>query len=98
MPGSVGGADWQGGAFDPETGMLYVQSITGPFVADLVKGDPKSTEPELRAGPARLDPPGPQGLPLFKPPYGRITAIDLNKGDHRRGWCRTATARETIRC
>ena len=24
---------------------------------------------------------GPQGLPLFKPPYGRITAIDLNTGD-----------------
>jgi quinoprotein glucose dehydrogenase len=23
---------------------------------------------------------GPRGLPLFKPPYGRITAIDLNKG------------------
>src|SRR5207244_9954910 len=22
-----------------------------------------------------------QGLPLIKPPYGRITAIDLNKGD-----------------
>jgi quinoprotein glucose dehydrogenase len=26
---------------------------------------------------------GPQGLPLIKPPYGRITAIDLNTGDHR---------------
>ena len=25
---------------------------------------------------------GPQGLPLTKPPYGRITAIDLNTGDH----------------
>ena len=25
---------------------------------------------------------GPQGLPLVKPPYGRITAIDLNSGDH----------------
>ena len=24
---------------------------------------------------------GPQGLPLFKPPWGRITAIDLNTGD-----------------
>jgi len=36
LPGSVGGADWQGGAFDPETGLLYVQSITGPFVADII--------------------------------------------------------------
>jgi quinoprotein glucose dehydrogenase len=25
---------------------------------------------------------GPQGLPLIKPPYGRITAIDLNRGEH----------------
>ena len=25
---------------------------------------------------------GPSGLPLFKPPWGRITAIDLNTGDH----------------
>ena len=25
---------------------------------------------------------GPQGLPLIKPPWGRITAIDLNSGDH----------------
>ena len=26
---------------------------------------------------------GPQGLPLTKPPYGRVTAIDLNSGNHR---------------
>jgi len=25
---------------------------------------------------------GPQGLPLFKPPFGRLTAIDLAGGDH----------------
>jgi quinoprotein glucose dehydrogenase len=25
----------------------------------------------------------PEGLPIWKPPYGRITAIDLNTGDHR---------------
>ena len=28
----------------------------------------------------------PGGLPLLKPPYGRITAIDMNTGDHR--WMR----------
>ena len=80
LPGSVGGADWQGGAFDPATGILYVQSITGPFVADLVAGDPKSSDLDYLPG-LRAYPPGPQGLPLLKPPYGRITAIDLNKGD-----------------
>jgi glucose dehydrogenase len=80
LPGSVGGADWQGGAFDPETGILYVQSITGPFTADLVKGDPKTTNLNYVPG-VRAWTPGPQGLPLFKPPYGRITAIDLNRGE-----------------
>lgn len=80
LPGSVGGADWQGAAFDPETGMLYVESITGPFTADIVKGDPKVSNLNYVSG-TRAYPPGPQGLPLLKPPYGRITAIDLNKGD-----------------
>ncbi len=80
LPGSVGGADWQSGAFDPETGMLYVQSITGPFTADIVKGDPKISNLNYVSG-TRAWTAGPQGLPLFKPPYGRITAIDLNKGD-----------------
>ena len=80
LPGSVGGADWQSGAFDPDTGMLYVQSITGPFTADIVKGDPKDSDLNYVSG-TRAWTAGPQGLPLFKPPYGRITAIDLNKGD-----------------
>src|SRR5262249_55597124 len=39
LPGSVGGADWNGGAFDPETGILYVPSVTGTFAADLLPGD-----------------------------------------------------------
>jgi quinoprotein glucose dehydrogenase len=81
LPGSVGGADWQSGAFDPDTGVLYVQSITAPFVADLVKGDPRATDLDYVPG-LRAYPPGPQGLPLLKPPYGRITAINLNTGDH----------------
>ena len=50
LPGSVGGADWQGGASNAETGILYVQSIAGPFVADLLKGDPKQTNLDYLAG------------------------------------------------
>jgi quinoprotein glucose dehydrogenase len=80
LPGSVGGADWQSGAFDPETGVLYVQSITTPFTADVVKPDPQKSNLDYVSG-TRAWTPGPQGLPLFKPPYGRITAIDLNKGE-----------------
>jgi quinoprotein glucose dehydrogenase len=81
LPGSVGGADWQGGAFDPETGILYVPSITGPFTADIVKSDPKTSNLRYLSG-TRAWTPGPQNLPLLKPPYGRITAIDLNSGTH----------------
>jgi glucose dehydrogenase len=79
LPGSVGGADWQSGAFDPETGILYVQSITTPFTADILKPSGKSDLNYVSG--TRAWTPGPQGLPLFKPPYGRITAIDLNKGE-----------------
>ena len=81
LPGSQGGADLQGAAFDPETGLLYIPSITAPFVADLELGDPEVTNLRYVKG-ARRWLGGPQGLPLFKPPYGRITAIDMNTGEH----------------
>ena len=80
LPGSVGGADWQGAAFDPVTSILYVPSITAPFVADLIPGNPKQTNLTFTRG-TREFPPAVMGLPLLKPPYGRITAIDLNKGE-----------------
>ena len=80
LPGSIGGADWTGAAFDPETGMLYVPSMTNPFVANLIPGDPKETNLRYRASTRELIQ-GPRGLPLVKPPYGRITAIDLNRGE-----------------
>ncbi len=82
LPGSVGGGDWQGAAFDPDTGWLYVPSITTPFVADIVEGNPAETNLRYTRGGRRWIG-GPRGLPLFKPPYGRITAIDLNRGEHR---------------
>ena len=81
LPGSQGGADVQGAAFDPETGYLYIPSITSPFVADLLPGDQDVTNLTYTKG-ARRWIGGPQGLPLFKPPYGRITAIDMNTGEH----------------
>jgi quinoprotein glucose dehydrogenase len=79
MPGIAGGASWSGAAFDPETGILYVSSITLPFAVTLTK----SPLPDIgyfgRMTPVETL----QGIPLWKPPYGRITAIDLNTGDHR---------------
>ncbi len=80
-PGTNGGADWGGAAFDPETGILYVPSTHMPDIIGLVHSqNPESNMPWVkRAWPKML---GPQGLPdPFKPPYARLTAIDLNKGD-----------------
>ncbi|HWA35888.1 MAG TPA: PQQ-binding-like beta-propeller repeat protein [Cyclobacteriaceae bacterium] len=81
LPDAVGGANWQGGVLDPETGMLYVGSST------VIRPMSLQSAPELSdmdyvafQSSSRI---GPYGLPLVKPPYGRITAIDLNNGDHR---------------
>ena len=81
LPGSVGGAEWGGAGFDPETGMLFVPSVTGTFAADLTPGNPDRMNVRYTRG-TRAFPLGPQGLPLLKPPYGRITAIDMNTGEH----------------
>ena len=80
LPGS-GGANWEGGAFDPETGILYVGSAMrmDTAVYALRKGDPRVTDFDymgLAGGAPSVD-----GLPLIKPPYGRLTAIDMNKGE-----------------
>ena len=130
LPSVTGGANWQGGALDPETNKLYVYSVTAPSALGLVQPDPTKSDfgyvlgvaranaPPVQtqtesSGPARNEPSAAgasggrgqapaaggrgqapaagrgggagalsvQGLPLIKPPYGRITAIDLNKGD-----------------
>jgi glucose dehydrogenase len=82
LPGWVGGANWTGAAMDPDTGILYVPSVTAPFAVGLVKGASKESHLYKRGPEATLYPVGPRGLPLTKPPYGRITAIDLNRGEH----------------
>ena len=48
MPGILGGANWGGAAFDPETGMLYVPSRMAPSVVTLLPVDPKQGQHALR--------------------------------------------------
>ena len=76
---------------DPETGILYVGSLTGCRSENIVPGheidepdDPMTTGRTIAdyAVINRGDFRGPQGLPIFKPPYSRITAIDMNTGEH----------------
>ena len=80
MPGWAGGASWAGAACDPETGMMYLPSITSPLAITMVNRPSRSPAPYVGA-PALME--TLQGVPLWKPPYGRITAIDLNTGNHR---------------
>jgi len=80
LPGYTGGANWSGAAIDPDTGILYVSSTTSPVIPSLVVPEQENATLRYVRGPMR-PPQGPEGLPLFKPPYGRITAIDLNRGE-----------------
>jgi quinoprotein glucose dehydrogenase len=99
-PGVIGGANWGGGAFDPETGMLYVKTSHSPAVVRIVAPDRSSNNP--RASEVDADFVGNSGggtsftpkvvegaaggggrggqLPIAKPPYGELVAIDLNTG------------------
>ncbi len=78
VPGSNGGALWEHGAVDPDTGYLYVGSMTRPSLLALAK-DPKHDIDFINLGGAM---PTAFDLPIIKPPYGRITAIDMNRGEH----------------
>jgi quinoprotein glucose dehydrogenase len=79
MPGVAGGASWSGAAWDPETQMYYVTTRRWPHVLTLRSSMPFSDDRYV--GDARVT--GPQDLPLFKPPWGSLVAIDMSSGDHR---------------
>ena len=80
MPSTTGGANWEAAALDPTTGMLYIPSTTSPSVYSLRPGGDRSDMSYMYGGGRASFAPG---VPLVKPPWGRITAIDLNTGDHR---------------
>jgi quinoprotein glucose dehydrogenase len=77
LPGTGGGALWEGGAVDVETGVLYVGTTTGPTLLAMGQ-DPEHSDVAYVSMGTHV--PGPEGLPLFKPPFGRITALDMNAG------------------
>ncbi len=96
VPNATGGPNWPGGALDPETNILYIYSFREPSVIGLVS-DPARSDmafvrgqasdpglaPAAAAGgggdvPASVTV---QGLPILKPPYGTISATDLDRGE-----------------
>lgn len=93
LPDVTGGANWQGGSFDPETKMFYIFTNTTITSIGLIEPPPERSDmlyirgtapnpnakPGTGGGVGRLNV---QGLPLVKPPYGAITALDMNRGEH----------------
>jgi len=97
MPGIIGGAGWGGAAFDPETGVLYVKATNSPHLAKLTEWPPsdtvraryyfdRSASLGIRAPVPATDgtaPDRPRPIPVHKPPYGTLVAIDMHTGEHR---------------
>jgi quinoprotein glucose dehydrogenase len=116
LPGYIGGSNWPGGAYDPDTHMVYLFSQTNLLTVGSIIPNPDKTVSDFAYIHANLGapihaargmgapPPGGrrrprplpaaraagglrpgrtdvEGLPLIKPPYGRISAIDLSKGE-----------------
>lgn len=81
FPGTNGGSNWGGGSFDPTTGTLYVNSMDVASLLRLVKRPEGSLVPYRNQGFGRFW--DSNGYPCQQPPWGTLTAIDLNKGVFR---------------
>lgn len=80
-PGFGGGANWYGISVDPETGWAYIPSMNLPIAVILNKPDPARSNFNYTAA-LELPIAGPKGLPLFRGPYSKVTAMNLNTGEH----------------
>lgn len=80
LPGFHGGANWSGASFDPQTGLLYLNSNNVPNITKLI-ATPDKAFPYRFAGYTKFT--DEEGFPAIKPPWGQLTAIDLNAGTIR---------------
>lgn len=82
-PGTMGGATWSGGAVDPATQYLLVNTNEVGAIAQMVPAPAGSPVPWVRGGTfgayGRFW--DSQQLPCQQPPWGRLNAIDLATGD-----------------
>ena len=84
LPSQAGGTNWPGGSIDPETGIAYLYTFTTVVSLGLIN-DPERSDMNFIRGRSREIPAAEvalnvDGIPLVKPPWGRITAIDLKVG------------------
>ncbi|TJZ92473.1 pyrroloquinoline quinone-dependent dehydrogenase [Paracoccus gahaiensis] len=94
-PATAGGYQWGGGAVDPESGILYINSSRIAQIYQLIEREEYETlqtggsEAEGGLFPMTGAPYGfrltnflnPVGMPCWKPPYGLMSAIDLKTGE-----------------
>lgn len=99
LPGVWGGANWGGGAFDPQSGRLFVKTTRSPaiFRMEQFNKSAQAGAPNARTvrvgveAQDRLDevdaewvqrsPSGfVDGVPVLKPPYAHLVALDMNRG------------------
>lgn len=90
-PGDGGGTNIDGPSVaDPETGILYVSTHAACSSRIVVSGEERDPNIEAPTGATFSDFASlrsdqvrhPDGIPMFKPPYSHITAIDMNTGEH----------------
>src|SRR5216683_1918878 len=93
VPGKTGGANWAGAAVDPETGIMYVGTQRLPSLATVRKPQPSESSYDFIGGGQFLS--GPRDLPLLKPPFGSIVAIDMTASIA--GAFRSAAAKRWLR-
>ena len=79
MPGFHGGATWSGASFDPETAMLFVNSNNIPNIITLIPSNDGQPFPFAIKGYLKFR--DQDGYPAIKPPWGLLSAIDLNRGE-----------------
>src|SRR6188508_284967 len=85
LPGVIGGANWGGGAFDPASGRIFVKTSRQPAIFKMERFD-VATQPKDRLDEVdaeyvnRSQPTAIDGIPIIKPPYGNLVALDLNRG------------------
>jgi glucose dehydrogenase len=97
FPGATGGANWGGTATDPKLGYIFVNTKDSPLMGWMEDnprykpGNPEGLMPYVRTAPAGLgffsaaahDASGRTigNWPCFKPPWGRLIAVNASTGD-----------------
>lgn len=82
-PGIIGGGNWGGVAFDPTTGLLFVKSTEEPSLLKIATADTTRVVAEYALDPNSSRTLRVSGVPISKPPYGTLTALDMNSGTLR---------------